>query len=53
MKSLTVFGKLSMNPLDYGLIKMNDLEIACHSIIIDGLPKNIPYKNFMANSQIN
>jgi len=42
MKSLTIFGKLSLNPLDYGMIKMNDLEIACHSIIIDNLPKNIP-----------
>ena len=42
MKSLTIFGKLSLNPLDYGMIKMNDLELASHSIIIDNLPTNIP-----------
>ena len=32
----------SDDPLDYGMIRYSDLEIADHSIMIEGLPKSIP-----------
>ena len=33
---------MSADPLLYGMKKYTDIEIATHSIMIDGLPKKIP-----------
>ena len=33
---------MSVNPIDYGMKKYSDIEVATHSIMIDGLKKNIP-----------
>lgn len=32
----------SDDPVDYGMTRFSDLEIADHSIMIEGLPKDIP-----------
>jgi hypothetical protein len=36
--------KPSENPSDYGMKKYSDIEIADHTLMISGLPKNIPRK---------
>jgi hypothetical protein len=33
---------MSVDPLLYGMKKYTDIDIATHSIMIDGLPKKIP-----------
>ena len=35
---------LTTDPMDYGMIRYTDLEVANHSILIHNLPKNIPNK---------
>ena len=37
--------EMSLDPQDYGMIKYTDLEIAAHSIMVDGLPRNIPRRD--------
>lgn len=41
--------KPSDNPIDYGLKKYSDIEIADHSIMITGIPKGISRKNLEKN----
>ena len=33
---------VSSDPLDYGMKRYSDLEVADHSIMIQNLPKNVP-----------
>jgi hypothetical protein len=41
--------KPSNNPIDYGLKKYSDIEIADHSIMISGIPKGVPRKTLEKN----
>lgn len=44
-KTINQGAEMSLDPQDYGMIKYTDLEIATHSIMVDGLPRNIPRRD--------